>query len=409
MLKSGFCLQAFYAILAAKASSCNLTYTDIRSVLCIEKFMKSFSKSTPPPRREWLGLLDAAPLAMIVVDHTGAISFTNQFTDKLFGYTKKELLGKTVEFLMPSQWQSKHLKDRKTFFQNPQARPMGAGRDLFAKKKNGKEFPAEIGLSPFVTEEGQFVIATVIDITERKKVEGLKEEFLSMASHELRTPLALIGMGTENLLAGIHGELSEKQTEVLGRIQHNVKHLIHLINNFLELSHFQLGRTKIERKQLDLNSLIHDLLQSFRVGPKGGATIEEKLKPNLPRTEADPGMITEVLTNLLSNAIRYAKKKIEVTTNTIREADGSPCFIETSISNDGPGIPHEKANELFKKFAQLDREKRTGDYKGMGLGLAICKEIIEQHQGKIWIESSGEKGVSFHFTLPIHAGRKGER
>lgn len=242
---------------------------------------------------------------------------------------------------------------------------------------------------------------TVEKVIKKKELDELKESFISTVSHELRTPLTVISLGLENLQAGILGPLSEKQMAAIERNIRNTKRLGRLIDDLLDLSRLESGRTRFERKEVDLKHLIHEVIQNFQpAGKEGGALIQEEMEANFPHLECDPDLIAQVLTNLLSNAIRYAEKKIAVKAAII---DGA---IQISLANDGPGIPAEKLGVLFEKFVQLDRGTGPSSYKGTGLGLAISKEIIEQHKGKIWVENDGKKGVKFYFTLPIQGDRK---
>ncbi len=234
---------------------------------------------------------------------------------------------------------------------------------------------------------------------ERKRLERLKDDFISTVSHELRTPLAVLELGLGNLQSGIAGPITSKQTEILNRNVRNMKRLSSLIDNLLDLSRLQSGRTKIWKRSVNLASFIHEVAQNFQVSESGpGPTLREEIASGLPEIEVDTDLLAQVLTNILSNALRYAKKEIVIRAIALAGAADIPS-VEVSVSNDGPGIPKEEIGKLFDKFVQLDRETRKSSYKGTGLGLAICKEIIEQHHGKIWVESDGVEGVSFHFTL----------
>lgn len=231
---------------------------------------------------------------------------------------------------------------------------------------------------------------------ERKKLDAVKENFVGNVTHELRTPLTVLGLGLANLQDGLAGPLTQEQAEIIDRTIRNAKHLGKMIDDLLDLSRLQSGRTKIESEEVDLAPLLHGVVENFRTAETtGNGLLQEELPRDLPHLACDPDLIAQVVTNLLSNAVRYAKAKIVVKAERV---DG---FIQASVANDGPGIPQEKRTQLFEKFVQLDRRERKGSYKGTGLGLAICKEIIEKHKGKIWVESPGESGVVFYFTLPV--------
>lgn len=248
----------------------------------------------------------------------------------------------------------------------------------------------------------KLIPSTIEKALKQKELEQLKESFVGMVTHELRTPLVVIEIGLKNLLGDVLGPITEKQAETIEMNIQNAKHLGKLIDDLLDLSRLQSGRAAVERKEVDLKNLIHEVVQSFKPAEKErGALVCEELPEKLPALECDPYLISQVLTNLLSNAIRYVEERIVVKSMAVAGADGNPQFIETSVANDGPGIPSENLDKLFEKFVQLDRATRKTPYKGTGLGLAICKEIIERHRGKIWAESPEGKGVAFHFTLPI--------
>lgn len=248
----------------------------------------------------------------------------------------------------------------------------------------------------------KLIPSTIEKALKQKELEKLKESFVGMVTHELRTPLVVIEIGLKNLLSDILGPLNPKQAETVEMNIQSAKHLGKLIDDLLDLSRLQSGRAEIERKEVDLGHLIQEVIEKFQPSAKEGKSLVcTELPDKLPPLECDPYLISQVLTNLLSNAIRYVEDKIVVKSSAVKGADGTLQFIETSVANDGPGIPSESLDKLFEKFVQLDRANRKTPYKGTGLGLAICKEIIERHKGKIWAESSKERGVEFHFTLPI--------
>lgn len=245
--------------------------------------------------------------------------------------------------------------------------------------------------------------STLEKALKNRELAQFKESFISTVSHELRTPLTVIGLGLENLQDGILGPLNEKQADTIERNIRNAKRLGRLIDNLLDLSRLESGRTQIENKEVDLQQLIHEVVDNFKTKEtEGNGLFQEDISPDLPHLQCDSDLIAQVLTNILSNAVRYAKDKIVVTAEIVKEAAGSAKFIKTRVANDGPAIPPEKLSQLFEKFVQLDRKARTSSYKGTGLGLAISKEIIERHRGKIGVESNGKQGVEFYFTLPIH-------
>lgn len=237
------------------------------------------------------------------------------------------------------------------------------------------------------------ILLAIEDITERRKLEKIREAFIGLISHELRSPIASLMFGIDNLQSGIEGPISKEQSTVLGLCRRNATHLARTIDNMLVLARLQHADSSLERKRIDLGELIHTVIQNFHKEVLKVAIIE-KTDAKLPPIIANPTMITEVLTNLLTNATRYANKKVTVTASQLEHT------VDFSISNDGPTIPQEKMNTIFEMFTQLDRDQRTEIYKGTGLGLAVCKAIVEYHHGKIWAENLRKAGVVFHVTLP---------
>lgn len=237
------------------------------------------------------------------------------------------------------------------------------------------------------------ILLAIEDITERRKLEKIREDFIGLVSHELRSPISTLMLGIDNLQSGIGGPLAKNQAETLELCRRNATQLARTIDNMLVLARLQHADSSLERKRIDLGKLIHSVIQSLHQEVHKVAIIE-KIDATLPPVIANPAMITEVLTNLLTNATRYVRKKVTVTASALEHT------VTFSISNDGPTIPQEKMNTIFEMFTQLDRDQRREVYKGTGLGLAVCKAIVEHHHGKIWAENLRKAGVVFHVTLP---------
>jgi PAS domain S-box-containing protein len=199
-------------------------------------------------------VVESAPNAMVLVNHEGKITLVNGETERLFAYSRKELIGKGVEILIPQRFKENHPKFRNSFFSTPKVRSMGAGRDLFAVRKDGTEFPVEIGLNPIDSPEGKLVLASITDITERKLQEAnrLKSNFLANMSHELRTPLNAILGFSELLIDKRVGELNPKQLDYLNDIHASGSHLLRLINNVLDLQKLKLAKLTCLSKHLPL-------------------------------------------------------------------------------------------------------------------------------------------------------------
>lgn len=343
--------------------------------------------------------LESSPTGMLMVNEQGTILMVNRQTETLFGYNREELIGKKIEILVPERFRGKHPAHRSDFHAHPQARLMGAGRDLFGRRKDGREFPVEIGLNPYTTAEGNFVISSVIDITERKKIDVMKDAFLGTVSHEMRTPLTILKAGLTDLQDGLSGSLSSEQREVLEMCNRHTDRLTRIITDILDLSHFESGKLPLRHESVPILALIQRTADEMRPLFEESGTL---LRCELPTHEvtiiADSHMVSRILVNLLGNAVRYAEKEIRIAFSQ----DGQNCII--SVMDDGPGIDPAEQGRLFKKFEQLHRPKGGSGYKGTGLGLALCKEMVELHGGKIWVESALGQGTQFHFSLPLKQG-----
>lgn len=257
-------------------------------------------------------------------------------------------------------------------------------------------------------EDGRVIrmLGTGQDITERKELERLRDEFISAVSHELRTPLAIIRGTVENLKDGIAGPLSEKQAGIIGTTSRNIDRLARIINDLLDLSRLESGRSIIHFQPLDVVSFLDETLVHFQGEAKNkGVALTQNIPAGLPAVTADPDLIAQVMNNLLNNALRFAQERIHVAATAESERDLAGEIRESvkiSVADDGPGIPNDQREKIFEKFIQLNRPVGGSGYKGTGLGLAICKQIIDQHRGRIWVEGPSGEGSHFCFKLPLH-------
>lgn len=230
---------------------------------------------------------------------------------------------------------------------------------------------------------------------ERKQLDMMKDEFVSMISHELLTPLTIMKVGLDNLNMGVAEPLTPKQKELLIPVTNNINRLARIIHDILDISRMHFGKFNIYRQMIDLKSLLQEIVKEFYEKTKTKNIIIEAKVPDIPDVYADPNLIVQVLHNLLSNAERYARSKIQVSAKPV---DQTICVC---VLDDGLGISSNDQNKIFNKFEQVNRPEGGQGYKGTGLGLAICKEIIERHEGKIWVESEVGQGCQFCFTIPL--------
>jgi PAS domain S-box-containing protein len=373
--------------------------------------------------RRFRQLLEAAPDAIVEVAADGQIVLVNRIAEEMFGYVRDELMGQSVDLLVPDAIRHQHYRHRDSYLEHPRTRPMGTGLELHARRRDGSLFPVEISLSPIQTENGMHVTAVIRDVTERKRAEKevrrlqmqytgelearnrdveranrLKSEFLASMSHELRTPLHTIIGFAELLQEGHEGALNESQKRFVNHIHRDSEHLLELINDVLDLSKVEAGQLTLKREIYPLTRSVGEALDAIRPGAAAkGIMIEERGERN-SLIDADPLRVKEMLYNLLSNAVKFTPEGGKVWIDTAEEAG----FVRVTVGDTGIGIPAEEQENIFDKFYQVGNTTR-GVREGTGLGLSITKELVQMHGGWMEVESAPGQGSRFTFTLPTVA------
>ena len=338
--------------------------------------------------------IEAAPSGMILVDQQGQIILVNAQIEHQFGYSRHELLGQLVELLVPESFRAAHRGDRQHFFSAPSTRQMGKGRELFGRRKDGSEFPIEIGLNPVDTSEGIHVLASVIDITERKRLEQQLRrteriaELGTLASgmaHEIGTPMNVILGRAEYLLGRVKEEPIQKGLQI---IITQVERITKVMNQLLAFAR----RKTPERMPLALREVVEHSLEMFEQRLEQ-ARIDVMLDTDdrCPNILADPDQLSQVLINLIMNAI-HAMPEGGTLRIGIASADNT---VKLTVADSGHGIPADALKKVFDPFFTT---KEFG--KGTGLGLTVVKGILEEHGGSIAVESQEGKGTTFTILLP---------
>jgi PAS domain S-box-containing protein len=347
--------------------------------------------------------VEACPSGMVMIDRDGKMVMVNTEIENQFGYTREELIGQPVEMLVPERLRAEHARHRLGFMPVPETRRMDAGRDLFGRRKDGSEFPVEVGLNPIRAGDHLWVLGVIVDISQRKQMERLKEEFVSTVSHELRTPLTSIS-GSLGLLAGQwSGKLPECAARLLTIAHKNSQRLVRLINDILDIEKIESGRVVFKFARIDLRQVAEQAIEDNRGFAEGfGVHVRLDAASVEAEVNADPDRLTQVITNLLSNAVKFSPLGGEVLIAV--EKNGGVCRI--SVRDHGLGIPEEFKSHIFEKFAQADGtdSRQKG---GTGLGLSIVKQIVARLGGKVEFDDAPGGGAVFYVELPAWDGTAG--
>ncbi|MFH1085761.1 MAG: ATP-binding protein [Chloroflexota bacterium] len=240
------------------------------------------------------------------------------------------------------------------------------------------------------------VVIVMRDITTQREVEQVKSNFLSVVSHELRTPLHSIKGFVDIILMGKTGQINDLQRDFLTTVKESTTNLQRLIDDLLEFSRMEAGKIKLEPEQVSLHDITNSVFERLRpLADEGHLHLVNQVPENVALIEADPMRIGQVLTNLVSNATKFTPEEGSITVATVDQGDQ----VEVSVADTGIGIPKEELKNIFQRFYQVD-SSATRSYRGAGLGLTICRFIVEYHRGAIWAESEVGRGSTFRFLLP---------
>jgi PAS domain S-box-containing protein len=349
-------------------------------------------------------VLDSAPDAMIIIDSAGTVVFANQQVAVLFGYSREEITGQPVELLLPERFRHRHVAHRTGYTSNVRVRPMGIGLDLFARRKDGTEFPVEISLSP-IWQEGEVLSAAAIrDVTERKKTEQIlkdtraeadranvaKSRFLATASHDLRQPLQSLALlnGTLQRLVSEPDALEalEQQEQAIGAMSR-------LLNALLDISKLESGAIKPEITNFAVASLFEELRAEFAslAANKG---LQLKVDPAEDYVRSDPSLVGQVLRNLISNAIKYTRQGwVQL---RCLHRDSAVCI---EVLDTGIGIPADQIAFIYDEFYQVGVAANSSR-DGYGLGLSIVQRLVKLLDLHLDVRSEVGAGSAFSIELP---------
>ena len=399
-------------------------------------------------------LFENATEGIILTGRYGKIVLVNPAAERMFGYSGSELIGQLIEVLIPDQFKPHHHTLREGFYEKPSNRVMGQGRDLYGRRKDGSNIPVEVSLSHYKKEEELFVIAFIVDITQRKKIENdilmqqkelekmtsdmrklntqleakveerttilkealqkleesqqelsealdqekqlseIKSRFVSMASHEFRTPLSTVLSSASLLSKYTSAEDQDKRDRHIGKIKTSVKHLNDILEDFLSLGKLDEGKVDTNINEFDLEEFIAETTEEIKGLLKKGQKILYRHSGDTV-VYTDKKLLKNILINLLTNAIKFSDEgsPVEITSNT------TGLVAEVTVSDKGIGIGEEEQEHLFSSFF---RAKNAMNIQGTGLGLHIVKRYLDLLNGNVHLQSELNKGTTVTFQIPIN-------
>ena len=416
-------------------------------------FMKTLETKSNEESRQMISLLENATEGIILTKSGGEIVFSNPHALNMFGYTREDLVGQSIDVLIPMRIRGKHAEHRQGFVQKPVNRMMGIGRDLFAVRKDGQEFPVEVSLSHYTINKQAYVIAFVIDISKRKQQESmmalqraeierkseevqalntelenkvaartsmlqetlaqlerskeelkealdkekelsdLKSRFVSMASHEFRTPLSTILSSASLIGKYTSGEQQAQRDKHINRIKESIRHLNSMLEDLLSIGRLEEGKVLIRATEFQVCEFLSEMADELKLLANDG----KQLKINCPdhlSIYTDKNLFRNILLNLISNAIKFSNENGEV----ILKADVYEDQFCISVSDSGIGISEEDMQYLFERFF---RAKNAQNIQGTGLGLYIVSRYVQLLGGRIEVKSVLNQGTIFSVFLPL--------
>lgn len=416
-------------------------------------YVKVLYGSIEHEQQQVRSMFEFATEGIVLTDKNGKITLINPAALRLFHYKREELIGATVETLIPTRFQDRHQKYREGFYQSPSNRTMGHGRDLYAKTKEGEEFPVEVSLSYYKNRNEFYVIAFIVDITQRKEAERrtleqkeqlekitsdirklnaelenkveqrtvilrealeelerskkelsesldkekelseIKSRFVSMASHEFRTPLSTVLSSAALIGKYTQAEEQDKRDKHIKRIKDSVKHLNDLLEDFLSLGKLEEGKVTVSADQFELNDFLQEVGEEMKGTCKTGQQISISYDGD-GFFSTDKKLLRNIIINLLSNAIKFSPEQSTIWLSAWRREN--ELFM--TVKDEGIGIA---SNDLPYMFTSFYRGSNAVNIQGTGLGLHIVKRYVDLIMGEIGIESELEKGTTITLKLPV--------
>jgi len=424
----------------------------ILAAVAIVFYLKKLQQSLAYGKTHMTSLFENATEGILLTNRQGEIVLANPAAERMFGYDENEMIGNKIEMLIPQRFHGGHEQMRHGFYKHPQNRTMGSGRDLFALRKDGSEFPVEVSLSHYSQANESFVIAFLVDITARKEIEAnlmrqkrelekistdirklnsaledkveertlilkealqkleqsqrelsesldkerqlneIKSRFVSMASHEFRTPLSTILSSATLVSKYPNTEDQDRRDKHINRIRDSVNHMNELLEDFLSLGKLEEGKVSISITQFAVKEFAEDVLDEMKAHLKPEQQLHlECSESGLFNT--DKRMLKNIVINLLGNAIKFSNPGSSIGWKMSLTSQQ----LQIDVSDEGLGIPEEDQSHLFASFF---RGKNVTNIQGTGLGLPIVKRYVDLLKGTIRFTSVVDEGTHFTVTLP---------
>ncbi len=354
--------------------------------------------------------IESGPDAVIVINEYQQIIEWNPRAEAIFGFTKEEISGKTLaETIIPHQYREAHHKGMQHFLKTGEGAVLNKTIEITALHKSGKEFYINLSISNVMLNDRWLFIAFLSDISERKKTEDdlirkeaelmqsrlleeKKDEFISIASHEFKTPITTIKAYTQIALSACK-DCPEDVYMYLTKMDQSVNKLTFLLNELLDVSKLHLGKLALSKTEINIHEVLPEMLNSIQHITNNHKIILEQNA--VAKIIIDVVRIEQVIINLINNAAKYSPGKDKIVVESI-VAEGS---VVISFTDCGIGIPAGKLDKVFERFYRVD--ELSAQFSGLGIGLFVSSEIIKQHGGKIWGESTEGEGSTFYLSLPL--------
>lgn len=344
-------------------------------------------------------ILDTVVDAIITIDSNGVILTFNPAAERMFGTRRKDILGKNVSILMSGQHHANHPRYIASYLTGHTKNVIGKNREFTAIKADGTIFPIELAVGEMFVGTSLRFVGIIRDISERKQLERIKREFISTVSHELKTPLTSIIGALGLARSGVVGTFTEQMQEIIDIAYRNSERLGTLVADILDIEKIEAGQMSYDRQESNLDQLISDCVVSMQpYSAKFGVSLKICGTAEDPIFTGDSNRITQVITNLISNAVKFSKSGQQVKIS----AESTEDTITFSVMDQGEGIPKELQEKIFTRFFRVDSADDRHS-SGTGLGLSICRPIAEAHGGTISVQSSPGTGSTFTVCISRNA------